>query len=564
MTKPKIDEEYNSPIRSALHGETIEASYVQSSEYSLYSLNPFVEALGVVASNQEIADRVARRPLFCEEERNLPVELRQEATQKVAHFVEPMPALIDLAQRFSRMIRSGYFPRNPISPEWIDKMNKGFPGFGKSIREQMKPLRSKSGGFAIIGMSGVGKSTAIESILLLYPQIIIHTEYLKQSFHRTQLVWLKLDCPHDGSVRGLCVNFFQVIDELLLTRYYPQYINNKRKSKDELLPIMASIAARVGLGVLVVDEIQRLREAKRDQDTEMLNFFVQLSNVIGVPVVLIGTYKAMGLLNRDFAMARRSSGQGDFVWDRMKKDEEWDYFLEKLWKYQWTSHPIKLTDELRDAMYDASQGIIDIAVKLYQQVQINVIGSGDENITPDIIHEVFRDNFYFLNPLVRALKDEDRKFLSEIPDMVIPPKAFISSDYSDRTSFSSEKVCTAKKVVDDMLDHETNRQKEQLLRVLLAAGIGEDIATSCVGEEFADKCNFDRDFADIVQRSLHRAKDRTSLKSALRRVSRKKSAKKADLEAEDLRTIVNKTATGISAYDALLLAGVIKKTDEFF
>ena len=58
----------------------------------------------------------------------------------------------------------------------------------------------------------------------------------------------------------------------------------------------------------------------------MLNFFVQLVNTIGVPVILIGTYKASSILDGEFRNARRVSGQGDLIWSRMQNDDEWDYF----------------------------------------------------------------------------------------------------------------------------------------------------------------------------------------------------------------------------------------------
>ena len=46
------------------------------------------------------------------------------------------------------------------------------------------------------------------------------------------------------------------------------------------------------LGLLVIDEIQHLNQAKSGGAEKMLNFFLQLMNTLGLPVVLIGTYGA--------------------------------------------------------------------------------------------------------------------------------------------------------------------------------------------------------------------------------------------------------------------------------
>ena len=81
---------------------------------------------------------------------------------------------------------------------------------------------------------------------------------------------------------------------------------------------MSQVARHTGLGMLVIDEIQHLKQAKSGGSEKMLNFFVTLVNTIGVPVVLIGTTKAMSVLQSEFSQARRGSGQGDMVWETEK------------------------------------------------------------------------------------------------------------------------------------------------------------------------------------------------------------------------------------------------------
>jgi len=54
---------------------------------------------------------------------------------------------------------------------------------------------------------------------------------------------------------------------------------------------MARVAAIHGVGVLVIDEINRLSGSSSGGAASMLSFFVQLTNSLGIPVVLVGTYK---------------------------------------------------------------------------------------------------------------------------------------------------------------------------------------------------------------------------------------------------------------------------------
>jgi hypothetical protein len=229
--------------------------------------------------------------------------------------------------------------------------------------------------------------------------------YKGQLFIRKQLVWLKLNCPHDGSLKGLCFNFLQAVDSVLETNYFQKFAS-KGSSVDILLPVMAHIATLHGLGALVIDEIQNLSFMKSGGAERMLNYFTQLINTIGVPVILIGTFKAMKLLSGSFSQARRSTGQGDMIMDRLTEGEEWDYFIERLWKYQWTNTSTKLTDALKRQMYELSQGIVDIAVKLYMLSQWEVImyGEDKERITVGVIKEVANRHMQLVQPLLKVLK----------------------------------------------------------------------------------------------------------------------------------------------------------------
>lgn len=170
-------------------------------------------------------------------------------------------------------------------------------------------IRSTASSFTLMGFPGVGKSTAIERILSLYPQLIIH----QYPINTIQIVWLKLNCPHDGSLKSLCQNFFEKIDSLIGTDYFKKY-GRSPNSVSSMVTRMGQIARLHCLGVLIIDEIQHLLSTKGDASEKMMNFFVTLINEIGIPVMMIGTMRARALLQKDFRQARRGSGQGDMVW----------------------------------------------------------------------------------------------------------------------------------------------------------------------------------------------------------------------------------------------------------
>lgn len=324
-----------------------------------------------------------------------------------------------LERRISTCIRQGYISRNPFQNERVQILNEGFNA--QVDKTEMYPIVKYSPhvpGFTILGVSGVGKSTAVESILNLYPQVIKHTEYKGKKFNQEQLVWLKTDCSYDGGLKGLCYNFLAAVDKALGTTYYADY-RLARISETSLLVLMQRIAASYFLGILVIDEIQHLNAAGRNA-TKMLNFFVTLVNTIGVPVIMVGTPLALPILQREFRQARRSSGQGDLTWSVMQnKDIAWNSFVQKMWMYQWTRIPVPLTEEMNNVLYNESQGVTVVAVVVYEIAQLEAIRNEKETFTPKDMSNWARARLSFIQPMLNALRSKKPGLIDKFSDIAI-------------------------------------------------------------------------------------------------------------------------------------------------
>jgi hypothetical protein len=399
-------------------GRTVIAIY-RKSEISDYQGNPLIEALPPILTSEHSISRLAFYPLYDESYRNAPDHVRRHLIQSGMRFFAPLDIHVDLERRISCLIRMGYISRNPIDKSlWTKVASKldFLDQYGYQNGDEQDDPSWTATGFSVVGMSGIGKSRSTLRILNLYPQVIHHNNYKSRDFTHSQLVWLKLECPHDGNPRGLCIQFFKAVDSILGTTYYHNY-GNRRRIQDELLSDMATIAANHFIGILVIDEIQRLSLAKSGGADKMLNFFVQLINTIGVPVMLIGTYKAMAVLSGEFSQMRRGTGQGDLIWDRMDNDEQWKLLLESLWRFQYTKKQCSLTTELSDTLYEETQGITDFAVKVYMFAQERAIDSGKETITPAIIRSVAKDKLGLPREVLNALKLGDKRILSRFEDV---------------------------------------------------------------------------------------------------------------------------------------------------
>lgn len=218
----------------------------------------------------------------------------------------------------------------------------------------------------------------------------------------------------------MCEQFFRTVDAALETDYYKQY-SNKGFTESQLLDRMENIIRLYGLGILVLDELQFLNVAHSGGYDKLLNFFTKISNNLGIPIVLIGTYKSLVLFSRELYQCRRGSagGFGNIFWDCMeRKTGEWDFFLETIWRYQWTKTQTSLTKKISDVIYDESQGITGIAVILYILTQKEAIARGrEEKITATLIRDVARESLKILRPMLQLLKLRDYQELMKIDDL---------------------------------------------------------------------------------------------------------------------------------------------------
>lgn len=413
---------------TVIKGRTVRAVYIEP-ECADYVGNLLEEALPPILTDDQASSRLSYYPQYHKLHRKAEDHVRYLLIQNGLKFFACLDIHIDLYRRFSNLIRVGYAGRNPFAIGFWgglrSKLNS-FDQYSDQYEDQPDRLPSTAAGFNIVGPSGSGKSFSVERTLSLFPQVIHHNSYREHTFTHSQLVWLKLDCPFDGNIRGLCIQFFRTVDSILGTTYATDYVRDRR-IQDELLSDMRAVAATHFLGVLVIDEIQRLSLAKSGGADKMLNFFVQLINELGVPVVLIGNYKAIAVLSGDFSQMRRGTGQGDMIWDLLEKDDQWQLFVESLWRYQYTRKVCKRDDKavrsskdlttLSDVLYEETQGITDFAVKVFMFAQERAIDSGKELITGSVIRSVAADKIRIPRSVIQAIKANDVRALERYEDL---------------------------------------------------------------------------------------------------------------------------------------------------
>lgn len=415
-------EDYNKGLFK--YGEHVKARYIEQRDSSFVG-NELIEALPPERSIEQSCIGLDRPPQYCEAERNENDAYRIQATLRLLNYLTPLSQNLEVEKKLSIVMRNGYISKKIKSPEFIKNLKKHSELLTTNYLENnlnsnciCDLTASSSTGFSIIGISGSGKSSAVNNSLCYYPQVIEHLGGEEDGYLFNQVTWIKIDCAYNGGLKGICQKFFGEFDKLLNTNYLERY-GNKYMSVERMIYAMAHISLLHGLGLLVIDEIQHLSINLKGE--AFFNFFVTMMNDVKVPIVYIGTYKAYKtILSKDFRQARRATGIGNMIWDRFIKDEKWDYFIEDLWKYQWTKKFSPLTQELKDLVYEKSAGITDRVIKLFLVSQVEAIMFEKEIVDANIIRAVDNNYFKLTSDMIDALEKGDTKRLMNYDDLYSP------------------------------------------------------------------------------------------------------------------------------------------------
>lgn len=401
-----------------------------ASPVSDYQGNPFIEALPSIFEANDTIQAIKGTIEFKLSDRQLPSNTRAHIiSQLLNNFFHPIKRHLTLEQKISIMLRKGYVGRNIATGDLNRHLQNSFEHIKNNDINASRhtDLISTAQSLVFIGFSGSGKTTTLNRTLKNYPQKIYHPEY-----NFTQLVYLKIDCPYNGSLKSLYLNFFSAVDRALGTNYEQQY-TEKRHNEQKLLQLMGHIAHVHAIGLLVIDEIQHLMANRSKNSDEMLNFFVTLVNVYSLPIIMVGTPKASNIFERDLRSSRRAVGFGSIHWEPIKNEpaiktpdgkvrkSEWMTFTDALWKYQWLrkTDPL-LSDELRQCWFDLTQGILDITVKLFVLAQIRAIESGLERITVKLLKTTYQEDFKPIHQIIDALRSGDARRIAQYPDLITP------------------------------------------------------------------------------------------------------------------------------------------------
>ncbi|MCT7943635.1 ATP-binding protein [Shewanella holmiensis] len=340
--------------------------------------NPLIEALPTKSSWETVMEVFSNYPDYAEDIAEHPNPLvRDEYLNRIEELRQPLTDYEACFRAIERAIKKGYSAKNPLSPTTAQYLH-----YLVDERPEIEPrtgfFQPKGEGLTLIGESGVGKTSMLEQVLSYFPSVIEHDSYKGRSLVlRKQVVWIKVDCPSNSSVRDLCEEILSSLD-LSLDR-------EKTKPAGTIGALVRQLEQCIKssfLGMLVIDEMQNLQFKRTGGENNLLRFLHRLVNKLGVPLFFVANPPFDQTLVKELKAARRAeSGYHHTMSVLAKESDSWKAFIAQLWNYQWTNVYTELTDELNHSLHLLSVGNIDMASRTYREAQRLVIGNADERIT---------------------------------------------------------------------------------------------------------------------------------------------------------------------------------------
>lgn len=244
-----------------------------------------------------------------------------------------------------------------------------------------------SDSFTILGMSGIGKSSAISrAISLIAPQSLIVTT---EPYSRIAPI-ITVQTPYDCSVKGLLLEILRETDKVLGTDYHA-YAIRARATTDALIGSVANVCLH-SVGLLIIDEFQNICSKN---GANLMGTLLNLINSSGISVAMVGTLETKAFFSdASFQLSRRSLG---LEYGALPLG---DYFISLcriLTSYLYVRNDFTLTDEIVHWLYNHSNGVTSVVVSLIKDAQEIAILDGSETLSVAFLNKAYNQRLALLH-----------------------------------------------------------------------------------------------------------------------------------------------------------------------
>lgn len=403
----------------------VEARYVKS---FMDKGNPLVEALPKPLGIKELIHFHTNSvcPPTEEEMRYMDTYEKVNSVEILNNYRVAFPFHADLELAFHNALVNSYRARKIRSNRYVD-IKYQMDGKDK-VQHQLTSIRhvsNASTGFTLLGVSGCGKSTAVNMMLDRYPQVIVHNPNTLHEF--PQIVWLHVNATANSNFSLLYDSIGRAIDRALnnLSPVYEREVA-KISGLGKKYARIRELVELFSIGVIILDEIELMdTETTRENSLETL---LTLTNETGVAIAVVGTEDAYQGLFSKRRTARRTGVliQGSAYCENMAR---FRFILQSLFEITWFRPQdtgwlgerddgdgkksvvvTKIPDDIVEVMYRKTDGVISDIIGVYKEVTREYIrnqsvGKGYTKITAGFIERTADKYFEGLRRIADKMKE---------------------------------------------------------------------------------------------------------------------------------------------------------------
>lgn len=356
---------------------------------------------------------------------------------------------VDIIQQ----IKVGYRKKNPLSSNGQKLLNLisilNRDGKSETLEKRIKALAGKARCSLSCGISGVGKTESIRSVLDRIPQVISHQVYNGQRLELDQVVWLSFDVTSSNSVKGLAANFFEAVDDAIGTHYANQF-SDFREPVDVFVGNMRTICIKHAIGFVHVDECQHLLRRMKNQHSASVADLENMFNRLGIPMLMTCTPEGMNLffqstldddLKPRLEIIRRLISERSYPFEPLglKTRSYQRLFDACLPKNIFTGTDV-LSDAFKERVHEMSFGIHDVLVRLMRlffEAAYHHQHSIRENNSISLLEKVYLQHFKEMRIAINQLRKQKTHSWERLHEAQYAPTKLTSTKTESRTLHSS-------------------------------------------------------------------------------------------------------------------------------
>lgn len=252
-------------------------------------------------------------------------------------------------------------------------------------------------GFSLLGYSGCGKSSAIKMLLDHYPQTIVHNFDGNQT---CQVLYLVVSCIPNSNFRALYAGIGRALDRALHVEIYETLIE-KTKTLGGKQQVITGLIEKFAIGAIILDEIQLIDFSGTKENT--FESFMVIANQTKVSIIVIGTEDSYKKMFCNLRTARRL-GPPIPAYLYCENKEYVTFVVKKLFGMQLFDTRVDPTEDITNAFYEETKGIIDMIIMLYISVQDAYIAAEKKPVVNgDYVRKVMKNRFSELGNYLKEI-----------------------------------------------------------------------------------------------------------------------------------------------------------------